>query len=258
MKIKKLLMAVLCLAVVAVLSVTIFFFVRQHKINEFKNKGGDLPVDFTYTAHTGCMGTPDNSLESIDVAAANGADIVEFDLNFTESGEPVLAHDVPKGGEVTLDEAFKKVSEYENIMVNVDIKSTVNLPIVRTLAEKHRIADRIFFTGVTDEFLNAVRAYGNGVPYYLNVDVKSETKHSADYLQSLVDKVKQSGAIGINFNKNNASAELVKAFHENGLLVSIWTVDDEYSMYRILSYAPDNVTTRKPDKLKEAINDMKN
>ncbi len=240
-----------------VFAVSVFFSVRQYKINQFKSVGGDLPVNFTYTAHTGCMGTEDNSLESIEAAIANGADIVEFDLNFTESGEPVLAHDTPKGGEVTLDEAFKKVSEYDDIMVNVDIKSIAALQKVRPLAEKYGIADRIFFTGVTDEFLNAVRTDGNGVPYYLNVDAKSPSKHSEEYLLSLVDKVKRSGAIGINFNKDNASAELVNVFHSNGLSVSIWTVDSEYDMYRILSFAPDNITTRKPDKLKEVIKEIK-
>ena len=257
MDFKKIVVGTTCAIGVATVGLGVYFGVRQYKFKKFMEIGDALPVNFKYTAHTGCMGTNDNSLESIDAAVANGADIVEFDLNFTESGEPVLAHDAPKGGEVTLDEAFKKVSEYENIMVNVDIKSTVNLPIVRTLAEKYGIFDRIFFTGVNDKFLDAVRSDGNGVPYYLNVDVKSESKRSAKYIQSLVDKVKNSGAIGINFNKKNATAELVKAFHNSELLVSIWTVDDEYNMYRILSYAPDNITTRNPDMLKEVMETIK-
>ena len=71
---------------------------------------------------------------------------------------------------------------------------------------------------------------------------------------SLVEKVKNAGAMGINFNYKNASKELVEVFHENGLLVSIWTVDDEYNMYKILSFEPDNMTTRNPDKLSEIVN----
>ena len=229
---------------------------RRHKIKDFKESIDYLPVNFTYTAHTGCMGTDNNSIDSIEYGVANGAHIVEFDLNFTKSGEPVLAHDSPKGGEVTLDEAFKKISEYDDIKANVDIKNTDNLPIVLQLAEKHGITDRIFFTGVTDEFLDAVQKFSNNVPYFLNVNVKSQNKHNDEYLLSLVNKVKQSGAVGINFNKNNASAELVESFHSNGLLVSIWTVDDEYNMARILSYKPDNITTRKPDKLKDLISEL--
>lgn len=223
------------------------------KIKEYKSMLVSLPDGFTYTAHTGCMGTKDNSLESIDAAVNNGADIVEFDLNFNKDGEPVLAHDTPKGGEVTLDEAFEKVSKLNRIKVNVDIKSTDALEKIKPIAEKYGVQDRIFYTGVHDGFLEAVKSNGGGVQYYLNVDVEPERKHTQEYLDSLVEKVKSSGAIGINFNKNNASKQLVDTFHSNGLLVSIWTVDNEVDIYRILSYAPDNITTRNPDKLSEAV-----
>ncbi len=230
------------------------FAVREQKIKEYKSKDFSFTDSFTYTSHTGCMGTKDNSLESIAIGVENGAGIVEFDLNFTENGEPVLAHDAPSGGELTLDEAFRKISEYENIRVNVDIKSTAALEKVKPAAEKHGVLERIFFTGVHDGFVEAVRADGGGIPYYLNVDVESERNHSQEYLDSLVQKVKESGAIGINFNKGNASKALVDTFHANNLLVSIWTVDSEPEMYRILSYSPDNITTRNPDKLREIIN----
>jgi glycerophosphoryl diester phosphodiesterase len=65
--------------------------------------------------------------------------------------------------------------------------------------------------------------------------------------------VKNAGAMGINFKYTSASKELVDVFHENGLLVSIWTVDDENNMYKILSFGPDNITTRNPDKLAKII-----
>ncbi len=253
MKMKKIFAIVGGFAAVAAVVTGCAFASRKHKLDEMKEEVISLPKSFVFTAHTGCMGTEDNSLESIEAAVANGADIVEFDLNFTASGEPVLAHDAPKGSEVTLDEAFKKVSEYDGIYVNVDIKSTAALEKVRPIAEKYGIFDRIFFTGVTDEFLNAVKSNGMDVPYYLNVDVESEAKHTEEYLISLVQKVKESGAIGINFNKNNASKALVDTFRANGLLVSIWTVNSEYDMYRIISYAPDNITTRNPDVLRSII-----
>lgn len=229
---------------------------RKHKMNNLIAQVFDLPKDFSYTAHTGCAGTQANSLDSIDTGAKYGAGIVEFDLNFNKNGDPVLAHDAPKGGEVTLDEAFKKISEYENIRVNVDIKSTVALEKIRPAAEKYGVAERIFYTGVHDGFVDAVRADGGDVDYYLNVNVKPKSKHTEEYLMSLVRKVKDSGAIGINFNQDNASKALVDTFHENGLLVSIWTVDKKFDMYRILSYGPDNITTRYPDMLGEIIQSL--
>lgn len=205
----------------------------------------------TYTAHTGCMDTKPNSIQSIEAGYENGASIVEFDLNFDKNSEPVLSHDEPKGDEVTLDEAFRKVSTYENLKVNVDVKSDKYLEKVKPLAEKYGIENRIFFTGIHDGFVK--NASSTGVEYYLNVNVDKKRKQTKEYLLSLVKKVKAAGAVGINFNYRNATKRLVKAFHDNGLLVSIWTVDNKIAMRRILSFSPDNITTRKPDVLRKII-----
>lgn len=250
---KKLKIAISVVLVVAVSGTGLFFGVRKMKLNEYKNADINLPQEFTITAHTGCMDTEDNSLDSIKKGVENGATIVEFDLYFTKDGTPVLAHDEPVGGEITLDEAFKYVSQFEDIRINVDIKTCDALDKVYPLAVKHGIADRIFYTGVKDEFVESVKNDSPQVKYYLNVDVDKSKADDREYILSLVDKVKNAGAIGINFNYKNATKELVKIFRENGLLVSIWTVDNEYNMYKILSFEPDNITTRHPDKLRKIV-----
>ncbi len=216
----------------------------------------NLPKGFTYTAHTGCVDTKDNSLEAIRVGAGYGANIVEFDLNYY-NGEPVLSHDAPKGGEVPLREAFLLIKTIDNLRVNVDVKSTAHLSKVPELAVETGVFDRMFFTGINEEDVEAVRENCPLVPYYLNVDVVSARKHTPEYLNSLVEMVSRSGAIGINFNKNSASQELVDAFHNAGLYVSIWTVNNQADMYTILSYGPDNITTRNPDKLQAILQEKK-
>lgn len=253
---KKQIIKVICVVLSVVLAISIIFFVvNVKKMNDYKNKPLKIKPDFTYTAHTGCIDTKDNSLESIDIGVSYGAKIVEFDVQYY-NGNPVLAHDEPKGDEVTLKEAFLKVKEYENLKVNVDIKSTEHLEKVGVIAEETGVLDRIFFTGIEEDDVKFVKDACPDVQYYLNVDVLSPKKQSEDYLLSLVEKVKSHGAVGINFNKDNATEELVDIFHENGLLVSIWTVNNEPDIYRILSYGPDNITTRRPDKLKEALKEI--
>ena len=207
-----------------------------------------LPDGVKYTAHTGCVNTPDNSLESIEAGVKFGAGIVEFDVRFY-NGDIVLSHDEPKGGEVTIEQAFLKVKEYEKLMVNVDVKSTQELHLVQDIAEKTGVLDRIFFTGIFENDTETVKRECPLVTYYLNTDVLPKSKHTPEYLQSLVDKVKNCGAVGINFKKTNASKKLVDAFHDAGLKVSIWTVSKEPEMYKILSLCPDNITTRRPDKM---------
>jgi glycerophosphoryl diester phosphodiesterase len=85
--------------------------------------------------------------------------------------------------------------------------------------------------------------------------VKKDNKQTPEYLNELVRIVKNSGAVGINFNKDSATKELVDTFHENNLLVSIWTVNEEKDMFKILYFAPDNITTRNPDVLKTLLTD---
>lgn len=253
---KKIKIAILIAVVGAISGTGIFFGAKQMKLNEYKNSDISLSKDFTITSHTGCMNTEENSLESIKKGVENGATIVEFDLYFNDKGEPVLSHDEPVGGEVTLDEAFEYVSQLENIRVNVDIKTCDALEKVYPTAKKYGIEERIFYTGVKDEFVEPVRENSPQVKYFLNMDVNKSKADEKEYLMSLVEKVKNAGAIGINFNYKNATKELVEVFHENGLFVSIWTVDSEFNMYKILSFEPDNITTRNPDKLSAIIKDF--
>ena len=247
---EKIIPSAIVIILLALLCVWVITFIKKKKLENFKKLKSlpiNLPEGFTYTAHTGCVGTRDNSLEAIETGAQYGADIVEFDLNFTKEGKPVLSHDKPKGGEVTLDEAFKKISEFEKLKVNVDLKSCVNLETIIPLAEKHNIKDRIFFTGVTLSDVETVKKACPDIDYYLNYSVAKPEKQTDEYLQSIADKVRNCGAVGINFNKDNATKRLVDKFHENGLLVSIWTVNNEKGMYKILHLSPDNITTRNPD-----------
>lgn len=250
---KKILLTIFSIPLIAILIFAIILISEQKELKELKSESINLPENFTYTAHTGCVDTKDNSLESIEIGAKYGADIVEFDLNFLEDGTPVLSHDKPKGNEVTLDEAFKKISEYESLKANVDIKNVANLKAIYPLAQEYGIEDRIFYTGVTTEFLEAVKKDSPEVPYYLNVSVDKPRKQTPEYLEKLVKTVKDSGAVGINFNKDNATKKLVDTFHENDLEVSIWTVNEEKEMYEIIHLAPDNITTRNPDKIQKIL-----
>lgn len=250
---KKSIIPIVAVAVLATLTTGICFGVHTMKLNEYKKAKLNLSEGFTITAHTGCMGTEENSLDSIKMGIENGANVVEFDLYFTEDGAPILSHDEPVGGEITLNEAFAYFRMFKDIKANVDIKTVDALEKVYSLAIENNVEDRIFYTGVKDEFVNAIKKNSPEIRYYLNVDVDKSQNTNKEYLLTLAEKVKNAGAIGINFNYKSASKELVEVFRENGLLVSIWTVDSEYNMYKILSFGPDNITTRHPDKLSKII-----
>ena len=210
------------------------------------------PRAFTVTAHTGAMGTPENSLESMRVGFEN-ADIVEFDVRFNADKIPVLCHGwpIPKDA-VTLEEAFRLLAQYPDKRANVDLKSTDNMPAVQELAERTGVLGQIFFTGVGASFVSAVQKGAPKIAYYLNCDINPFLKHSAAYARRLAKRVEDSGAVGLNCNFRNMTPRIAAAMRERGLQVSLWTASNEEQLKMILRLGPDNVTTRIPDKVEAA------
>lgn len=216
-----------------------------------------FPEGFTVTAHTGCEGTADNSLEAIKKGYESGADIVEFDLRFTNSGEPILSHDKTGKKCVTLKEAFELVAKCEGLKVNVDCKTVENIGVVPQLAEECSIADRFFYTGIEADKVRTVRELSPGVEYYLNTKVNKWKKNSEKYIRTLVKLTKDNGAVGLNIHFSEASKKMVDIFHEEGLKVSIWTVNKEKHMHKALALGCDNITTRQPSMLIEILKSSK-
>ena len=127
------------------------------------------------------------------------------------------------------------------------------MPEVLNLIKFYNLNDRVFFTGVNETFVEPVRKGCPGIPYYLNYQPNIDKINDKNYLEKLVKKVKDVGAIGINMRHYYLSKKLIKIFHEEGLLVSVWTIDKEYYIQRGIYYGPDNITTRRPSKLLKLI-----
>ena len=206
--------------------------------------GRPLAGSVTVTAHSGCMGLADNSMEAMAAGVEAGAQIVEFDLNYTADGTPVLSHDSPQEGEtyVTLAQAFAFLHEHPDVQANVDVKSTAYLEKVPALAAQAGVTEQIFFTGIEEKDVAAVREKCPGIPYYLNAGVSEE-----EDLNALAAKTAALGAMGLNTNWSNATPALIRVFHKKGMPVSVWTVNEVKAAYRVALYGADNITTRRPD-----------
>lgn len=202
----------------------------------------ELPRGFTVTAHSGCMDLPANSIEAMEAGVRAGAQIVEFDLQFTDDGMPVLSHDKPQGDCPTLADAFAFLAAHPNVRANVDVKDTAFLECVEPLAEQAGVLDRIFFTGLREGDIPTARKKCPSVPYYLNVTVPRFAR-----VKKLAEKVLALGALGVNVSTRSMSVRLTREMHRQGLLVSVWTIDKKGEALYVLSMQSDNVTTRRPD-----------
>lgn len=228
----------------------LYVFLNKSKIS-FSDK---MPEEFTITCHSGALFTSDNTLQSVRTAVEWGAQIVEFDVSFRPSGTPVIIHaaapEENKG--VLLKDALAIVAKSKTCKINLDIKSMTNLGAVDELVKLYGLEKRVFYTGVFEDWVETVRS-NSSIPYYLNYNVTKEETEDSEAIQNIADLAKALGAIGINSNFVNANEDFVDIIRQNGLLVSLWTVNKIEDMSKVLKLKPDNITTRNPAILKEIL-----
>ncbi|MBW7460763.1 glycerophosphodiester phosphodiesterase, partial [Paenibacillus sepulcri] len=148
------------------------------------------------TAHTGCMGMPDNSAASAREGLSLGADIIEDDIRVTRDGIPVLSHDdrvgLADGRErsvsgltlqelneglaapiVLLETVLKLLDNYPGARMNLDLKTDDSIGPVAALVQKLGIVDRVFLTGCEYDRALQANSHDNGIAKLLNVDINS-------------------------------------------------------------------------------------
>ena len=190
----------------------------------------------------------------MEKVVAENCDIIEMDVTFRPSGRPVMIHSgAPKEDEgVPLEEAFRRIAAHPEIKMNLDLKSTANLPAVDALLQKYGLFDRAFYTGVGEDWAAAVKS-GSAVPYYINLPLSPVAKRSKKAADAAARRIKDLGALGLNNHYNDVSPTVVRAMRENGLLVSLWTANTPAGMRKCIALRPDNITTRHPNKLRDML-----
>lgn len=219
------------------------------------------------TAHTGCMGTPDNSIDSIAAAVKHGADIAEDDVRATRDGKLVLGHDdivrSADGGEIRISaSAFGELAERAasplvpleealllakgaGILFNLDIKDDAALEPVYALAAKHEMTDRVFLSGC--EFARAKLAQLQVPPLrkLLNVRIASfAAKGQEEAVRQACEEALDSGCFGLNVPYQLVSGPLLDRAAEARLSVYVWTVNEPSHMRWLAKLGIASITTR--------------
>jgi glycerophosphoryl diester phosphodiesterase len=227
------------------------------------------------TAHTGCEGTPENSLESIRAGIDAGADTVEIDVRATWDRVPILMHDdhvvyegrtteveeltlaqintaLPRPA-VTLDEALAYAAAQE-VTLNLDLKDDGCIHPTVSLVRHHGLSDRVIITGCGPARAAAVRASGPELPVLLNVQPEDVGRNAEAYLES-VERIcrtaTENGCCGINIPYLLCRRELVQKARSRYLPVSVWTVDEEAAILDMADMGVDSITTFHPSLILE-------
>ena len=239
-----------------VVSWSLIFGVASYAVTKsYEERKLGFVEGFTITAHTGAFDTEENSLESVQVAIDNNVDVLELDIRQRPNGTLVMAHDlvITNGEGVELSEAFELLKGVD-ICINLDIKETKVLNALHDLLVEYGLYDRAFLTGIESNDVDAVKASSCAdMDYYLNCQPSRLKVFSDDYREKLLKELEESGAIGVNCNYTYAGGQLCELLHENGYKLSVWTVNTSNAMKRVLVFMPDNITTKRYDKLTSII-----
>ena len=237
-------------AVAMVVGVALYAFTKSYDERKLTFVDG-----FTICAHTGAFNTKDNTIESVETAINNGADVAEIDVRQRPDGTVVMGHDIitTNNDGVEIDTVFSIVKENKKIKLNLDIKDTKALSGLYELIKKHSLEKRVFLTGIETYQAESAAERCPGIDYYINYMPSRIKIFSDDYQEKILQMLENTGGVGINCNYTYASITLCELLHKNGYKLSVWTVDREYQMKRALVIKPDNITTTKVDELKYLI-----
>lgn len=237
----------------------LFFSNIKCKLSEhfskFRIKEQVSVVDgFTITCHSGALHTKMNTVSSVRKAVEWGAQVVEFDVSFRPDGTPVIIHNSsPSQNQgILFEDALDEVAKSDTCKINLDIKSTKNLGAVDNLVKLKKLENRVFYTGVFEDWIETVKATSS-IPFYINYNPSTKESNNDEYLKKIISTAKRTGAIGINSNFKGVSEKMVYAVQKSDLLVSLWTANNINDMYKALSFRPDNITTKNPNILKMLI-----
>ncbi len=216
------------------------------------------------TAHSGCDGTPDNSLEYVRHALALPVNALEIDVRKTSGGALVLSHDeiLPDESNVlcTLDVVFALIAKSDK-MVNCDLKSAGLERAVMDLAEKYGLLQRLIFSGTVSKNIREEDpvVYQN-TQIFINCDMlvpeimdrmESRQIPCDALLQEALHRCKEQGFAVMNLYHRLCTPAVVETARGLDVKLSVWTVNEEEQIKNLIPHGLYNMTSRKPMLVRE-------
>ncbi len=212
------------------------------------------------TAHSGCEGTPDNSIASIETGIALGADCVEIDIRMDAQGKLWLTHDLPAlfSGLTPVEDAFALIQK-SGISVNCDLKEYEALLPTLKLAEKYGIGpDRLIFSGSVDtalleenpEIARRSQIFLNSEELVKDLSKKElpdrvgQTAFLLANASMAAERLHALGAAALNAPYKYTPDELIAKLRARNVALSLWTLNEEAALKEFMIKDLLNITTR--------------
>lgn len=212
------------------------------------------------TAHSGCDGTPDNTMEYVLFALKSGAGALEIDVHTRSDGALVMAHDhdptlVYKNCP-EIQKVFDLLTRHPSVAINCDLKEPgLEIPVYQLAQRYPSLSGRLIFSGtVSPKLLREHPEILDFAEVFLNIEENIENFY--ENMQTVPDfdvtaaqkTVKLCNSCGIktvNINYNACTPALAETLSKNKIGISVWTVNDAQDIKKFIDLAVHNITTRR-------------
>ena len=203
------------------------------------------------TAHSGCDGTAMNTMEYLTFASEQPIDFLEVDVRKSRDGRLLLTHD-PIGDSplLSLEEAFRFLAD-KKIGINCDLKEYGLEDDILSCAEAFGIGkDRIIFTGAVTACWSFQREHPD-VCVFINPEelvsdfygLVQDPEARKGAVEALMEGCRIAGYKTININYLVCDEALFQRCAEEGVSVSVWTVNEPEDIRRMKDHGVVNLTT---------------
>jgi glycerophosphoryl diester phosphodiesterase len=236
---------------------------------------------------------PENTLASFDLAWSRGDEAAELDVHLTKDGKLILSHDpdtkrLAAGGvEMAikdhtadelrkldigvwkdpkfagqrmplLDEVLARLPDdpKRRLLIEVKVGPEAIPELIRCLDRANRPAGQIVIISFKAEVIAECKKRLPHLKAYWLAQQKQdkETKEWAPAGAELIAKAKSVNADGLDVQANEpVDAPFIKAAHDAGLELHVWTVDDPAKAEALIAAGVDSVTTNRAAWMREQV-----
>lgn len=212
--------------------------------------------DVIVVAHKGGLSCgPENTLEAFANSASTGADMIELDVRTTKDGIQVINHDAKISGKKIKDKKYSELLKYKpdlctldealdviydsGLLLQVELKDTADATKTVNAVREHDMEDRVIYISFEKDLLRKVRKMdANARLGFIFMDsVPSK-------LDSFIDELDISALM---VHHKLLTQSRLDGWHDQGLQVNVWTIDDYSECVRWINMGVDYITSNYPE-----------
>jgi glycerophosphoryl diester phosphodiesterase len=240
-------------------------------------------------AHRGAShDAPENTLAAVRLGWERGSDAVEIDVHLSKDGRVVLLHDkttkrtagvdrkvseqtlaelnaldagrwkgMPWAGEriPAIDEVLETIPDGKRLFIEIKSGPEILDELEAVIKRSGKSAEQLVIIGFSFDTMKLARGRFPEIPvFWLSSFEEAPSGGWTPGREELIFMAKSAGFDGLNLShKGPVDAAFVKAAHDAGLKLYVWTVDDPQIARRLVADGVDGITTNRPKWLRERL-----